>query len=107
VVGVPAAEALLGEHILADLALLVPLALGVIAAILWAACGRLWAVLLGLAKVGAAQVFTLGLMGWCGGAVYLTTAIIPVLLTTIGLADEIHLLWHYGHRPADEPSFAR
>jgi len=103
VVGAPAAEALLGEHILADLALLVPLALAVIAVILWVACGRLWAVLLGLAKVGAAQVFTLGLMGWCGGAVYLTTAIIPVLLTTIGLADEIHLLWHYRHRPADEP----
>jgi predicted RND superfamily exporter protein len=103
IVGAPAAEALLGEHILADLALLVPLALAVIAAVLWIACGRAWAALLGLAKVGAAQVFTLGLMGWCGQPVYLTTAMIPVLLTTIGLADEIHLLWHYRHRPADEP----
>jgi predicted RND superfamily exporter protein len=103
IVGAPAAEALLGEHILADLALLVPLALAVIAAVLWIACGRAWAALLGLVKVGAAQVFTLGLMGWCGQPVYLTSAMIPVLLTTIGLADEIHLLWHYRHRPADEP----
>jgi hypothetical protein len=106
VVGAPAAEALLGEHVLADLALLVPLALAVIAAVLWIACGRAWAALLGLAKVGAAQVFTLGLMGWCGQPVYLTSAMIPVLLTTIGLADEIHLLWHYRHRPADEPPAA-
>ena len=104
VVGAPAAEALLGEHVLADLAVMVPLALVVIAAILWATCGRARAALLGLAKVGAAQVFTLGLLGWCGEPVYLTTAVIPVLLTTIGLADEIHLLWHFRHRPADEPA---
>ncbi len=106
VVGAPAAEALLGEHVLADLALLVPLALAVIAAVLWLACGRAWAALLGLAKVGAAQVFTLGLMGWCGQPIYLTTAMLPVLLTTIGLAHEVHLLWHYRHRPADEPPAA-
>jgi predicted RND superfamily exporter protein len=104
VVGPPAAEALLGEHILSDLAVMVPLALVIIGAVLWISCGRAWAALLGLVKIGAAQVFTLGFMGWCGEPVYLTTAIIPVLLTTIGLADEIHLLWHYRHRPADEPS---
>lgn len=103
VVGAPAAEALLGEHVLADLALMVPLALLVIGIILWRCCGRSWAVLLGLGKIAAAQVFTLGLMGWCGGPVYLTTAMLPVLLITIGLAMEIHLLWHYHHRPAGEP----
>lgn len=104
VVGAPAAEALLGEHVLADLALLVPLALLVIAAILWTACGRAWGVFLGLVKVGAAQVFTFGLIGWCGQPVYLTTAVIPVLLTTVGLADEIHLLWRYRHRSAGQPT---
>ncbi|HEV2852780.1 MAG TPA: MMPL family transporter [Thermoanaerobaculia bacterium] len=103
VVGAPAAEALLGEHILADLVLLVPLALAVIAAILWIACGRAWGVAIGLAKIGAALVFTLGLVGWSGQPVYLTTAVIPVLLITIGLSDEVHLLWRYRHRPPDEP----
>lgn len=102
VVGAPAAEALLGEHILADLSLLVPLALAVIAAILWLACGRAWGVAIGLTKIGAALVFTLGLVGWSGQPVYLTTAVIPVLLITIGLSDEVHLLWHYRHRPPDE-----
>lgn len=103
VVGAPAAEALLGEHVVADLALLVPLALLVIAAVLWATCGGPWGVGLGLAKVAAAQVFTFGLIGWCGQPVYLTTAVIPVLLITVGLSDEIHLLWRYRHRPADQP----
>lgn len=103
VVGAPAAEALLGEHVLADLALLVPLSLAVIAAFLWMACGRAWGVFIGLLKVGAAQVFTFGLLGWCGEPVYLTTAVIPILLTTVGLSDEIHLLWRYRHRPAAQP----
>jgi uncharacterized protein len=103
VVGAPAAEALLGEQVLADLALLMPLALLVIAAVLWVTCGRAWGVLLGLAKVGAALVFTFGLIGWSGQPVYLTTAVIPVLLTTVGLSDEIHLLWRYRHRPAGQP----
>ncbi len=106
VVGAPAAEALLGEHILADLVLLIPLALAVIALILWIACGRAWGVAIGLAKIGAALVFTLGLVGWCGQPVYLTTAVIPVLLITIGLSDEVHLLWRYRHRPPDEPPAA-
>ncbi|HEX7183316.1 MAG TPA: MMPL family transporter [Thermoanaerobaculia bacterium] len=103
VVGAPAAEALLGDHLLADLALLMPLALLVIAAVLGAACGRSWGAFLGAAKVGAAQVFTLGLIGWCGQPVYLTAAVIPVLLTTIGLSHEVHLLWRYRHRPVDQP----
>lgn len=103
VVGAPAAEALLGEHLFADLALLMPLALLVIAAVLGAACGRAWGAFLGAAKVGAAQVFILGLIGWCGQPVYLTTAVIPVLLTTVGLAQEVHLLWRYRHRPVDQP----
>src|SRR5436309_1595919 len=107
VVGAPAAEALLGESILRDLALLVPLALAVIAAVLWASCGRTWAVVVGLAKLAAAEVFTLGLIGWSGQPVYLTTAILPVLLTTVGLSDEIHLLWCYRHRPpGEEPALA-
>ncbi len=95
VVGAPAAESLLGEHILKDLTLLLPLALAVIAAVIWIGCRRAWGVLLGLTEVGACLVFTFGLMGWLGVPIYLTTAVLPVILTTLGLADEIHLFWHY------------
>ncbi len=106
VVGAPAAEALLGEQVLGDLALLLPLALVVITVALWATCGGPWGACLGLLKVGAALIFTFGLIGWCGQPVYLTTAVTPVLLTTVGLCDEIHLLWRYRHRPAGQPPIA-
>ncbi len=110
VVGAPVAEALLGRHIFEDLALLLPLALTVISLVIWLGCRRLWGVVLALSEVGACLVFTFGCMGWLGFPVYLTTAVLPVILTTIGLADEIHIFWHYqrllespgGDRPAVE-----
>lgn len=95
VVGAPVAEALLGTHILEDLRLLLPLSIAAIALILWLGCRRIWGVLIGMAEVVAAQVFTFGLMGWTGTPVYLTTAMLPVILTALGLADEIHLFWRY------------
>jgi len=95
VVGAPAAEALLGTHILEDLTLLVPLAMAVIALVVWLGCRRWWGVLLALGEVGACLVFTFGVMGWLGIPVYLPTAVLPVILTTLGLADEIHIFWHY------------
>ncbi len=103
VVGAPVAEALLGDHILEDLALLLPLALSLIALVLWLGCRRLWGVALGLLEVGACLVWTFGVMGWLGFPVYLTTAVLPVILTSIGLADEIHVFWRYQRRlEADE-----
>ncbi len=95
VVGAPVAEALLGRHILEDLAFLVPLAMAVVSFVIWLGCRRPWGVVLGLAEVGACLVWTFGLMGWLGVPVYLTTAVLPVILTTIGLADEIHVFWCY------------
>ncbi len=95
VVGAPVAEAMLGDHVLADLALLLPLAFAVIALVMWLGCRRWLFLALAVCEIGAVQVFTFGLMGWTGSPVYLTTAILPVILTTICLADEIHLFWRY------------
>ncbi len=93
VVGAPVAEALLGFHILEDLVLLLPLSITIIALVLWLGCRRSWGVLLGLLEIGACLGFTFGLMGWLGVPVYLPTAVLPVILVTIGLADEIHIFW--------------
>ncbi|HEX4953938.1 MAG TPA: MMPL family transporter [Thermoanaerobaculia bacterium] len=95
VVGAPVAEAMLGDHVLEDLALLLPLAFLVIAAVMWLGCRRWLFLALAVCEIGAVQLFTFGLMGWTGSPVYLTTAILPVILTTICLADEIHLFWRY------------
>lgn len=95
VVGAPVAEALLGDHIFEDLAVLLPLALAVIALVILFGCRRPWGVALAFMEVGACLVATFGVMGWLGFPIYLTTAVLPVILTTIGLADEIHIFWHY------------
>jgi uncharacterized protein len=95
IVGAPVAEALLGQHVIEDLALLLPLALAVIATVLWLGTRRLACLALAGAEVMACLLFTFGCMGWAGQPVYLTTAILPVILTTVILADEIHVFWRY------------
>ncbi|HEY7215242.1 MAG TPA: MMPL family transporter [Thermoanaerobaculia bacterium] len=95
VVGAPVAESLLGTHILQDLALLLPLSIAIISFVIWLGCRRMAGVLLGMVQLAAAQVFTFGVMGWLGVPAYLTTAVLPVILTTLALADEIHLFWRY------------
>jgi uncharacterized protein len=95
VVGAPVAESLLGTHILEDLVVLLPLSMAIIGLILWLGCRRIAGVLLGMVQLAAAQMFTFGVMGWLGVPAYLTTAVLPVILTTLALADEIHLFWRY------------
>lgn len=95
VVGAPAAESLLGTHILDDLRLLLPLSLAVIGFVVWLGTRRMAGVGIAALKIVLCLVWTFGLMGWVGSPVYLTTAVLPVILVTVGLASEIHILWHY------------
>jgi len=121
VLGAPAAEVLLGRHILDDLGLpgvrpirreesgehrsgiggrigMVPLALAVMALIFLAGFRRPLAALLPLAEVGCCLVVVFGVMGWLGVPLYLTTVVMPVILTAVGVADEIHILGSYARQ---------
>lgn len=106
VAGAPAAESLLGTHILEDLTLLVPLLFLAVALACWWGCRRFAALMVALPKIGACIVWVFGVMGYLGTPVYLTTAVLPVVLLTASLADEIHLLWHYQQvlREREEPA---
>lgn len=95
VVGAPVAEFLLGAYLLEDLELLLPLALLTMALAIGIGCRRIGGVLFCFAEVGVCLVVTFGLMGWLEVPIYLPTAILPVILTTVGLADEIHTFWLY------------
>lgn len=106
VVGAPMAESLLGLHILGDLVILLPLSIAIICFMLWFGCRRMAAVWQGMIQLAAAQIFTFGLMGWLDVPVYLTTAVLPVILTTLALADEIHLFWRYQQILGPEPGEA-
>ncbi|HVT19090.1 MAG TPA: MMPL family transporter [Thermoanaerobaculia bacterium] len=95
VAGAPVAETLLGIHILEDLKLLVPATIAVITLVFWRGCRRLWGTVTVLVKVAATLLWTFGVMGWLGAPVYLTTAVLPVILVSICLADEIHIFMQY------------
>jgi uncharacterized protein len=92
IVGAPVAESQLGRHLIGDLARLLPLSGLLFALGLWLAFRRRGAVLVVMAQVGGCLVATFGLMGWSGQPVYITTAILPVMLCTMGIASEVHLL---------------
>jgi predicted RND superfamily exporter protein len=53
--------------------------------------------------VGTCLVVIFGFMGWLGAPVYLTTTVMPVILTVVGVADEIHIfgrfVWTARERP--------
>lgn len=92
VVGAPVVEAGLGEHILADLLRLLPLAIGAIALVFWLAFRNAPAVLIPAAEVLAALVVALGALGWSGQPLQLASAVAPLLLVALGVTDEIHIL---------------
>lgn len=86
---------------------LVPLALAILALVFAIGFRRPGAALLSLVKLGACLLVVLGTMGWLGVPVYLTIAVMPVILIAIGVADEVHLLRRYrgllGERPGGSP----
>ncbi len=112
VLGAPVAEVLLGSHILADLGIpaswlgeeaqgaqgrlgLVPLSLAVMGLVFLAGFRRPVAALLPLLKVGICLGVVFGLMGWLGVPVYLTTAVLPVLLLAMATASEVYVFRRY------------
>jgi hypothetical protein len=72
-----------------------PVAVLAIALILWLVCRSFWGMLLPLGEVGACLLATFGLMGYFDVPFYLTMAVLPVILTAIGVADEIHIFARY------------
>jgi predicted RND superfamily exporter protein len=74
---------------------LVPVAALVMFLVLWLAFRNLPAALVPLPGVAATLAFVFGGMGWFGVPVYLTIAVMPVLLTAIGVTNDIYLFNRY------------
>lgn len=91
VVGAPVAESLLGSHILADLATLVPVGMALMALLFYVRYRSLAAVLMPLTEIAACLLFIFGLMGATGVPVSLTLTVLPVILTAVGVADEVYI----------------
>lgn len=124
VLGAPVAETLLGSHILADLGIpsswlggeaegagvrlgLVPLSLAVMGLVFLIAFRRPVAALLPLLKVGICLGVIFGLMGWLGVPIYLTTAVLPVLLLAMATASEVYVFRRYSVLHGERPEAGR
>jgi len=122
IVGAVVAETLLGNHILADLGVpaflldlpedgptsfpyvgLVPPALLLMVLIFFGFFRRFPAALLPLLEVGACLLFVFGVMAWLDVPIYLTTAVLPVILTAVGVADEVHIFACFTRLKFDHP----
>ena len=82
---------------------LVPLAALVMMLIFLLCFRNVLAALLPLPGVVAAMLFVFGLMGWCDVPVYLTTAVMPVLLTVISVTNDIYLFNRYFNLLRENP----
>ncbi len=103
------AEVTLGRTVLRDLARLVPLMVAVVAALLFLCLRSVAGVLVPMAEILMVLVWTLGAMGFCGVPVTLVTTVLPVLLMTVAVTDEIHLLERFRehlHRSGDRAKAA-
>ena len=74
---------------------LVPLAALVMMLVLLLCFRNVLAALLPLPGVAATMLLVFGLMGWLGVPIYLTTAVMPVLLTVISVTNDIYLFSRY------------
>jgi predicted RND superfamily exporter protein len=83
---------------------MVPIAVVVMGLVFLIAFRRLAAALLPLTEIGVCLTIVFGTMGWLGVPVYLTTTVLPVILTAVGNADEIHVFRRYlDLQPAFDP----
>ncbi len=74
---------------------LVPVTVAVMMLVFFLSFRNVPATLLPLPEVAAVLLFTFGLMGWVGVPIYLTIAVMPVLLTAMCVTDEIHVFSRY------------
>ncbi len=95
VAGAPMVGHVFRHHMATDLGRLVPLTLVVIAACLWLLFRRPRAVTLPTLAVGAAMVWTLGLMRLLDTPLSMITTALPPVLIAVGVAYGVHVLAAY------------
>lgn len=83
---------------------LVPVAIGIMALVFLLRFRSATATALPLIEVGACLTAVFATMGWLGVPLYLTTTVMPVILTATGVTDEIHVFSRYRHQLRTRPT---
>jgi uncharacterized protein len=89
--GPAAAESLLGQHILSDLAVILPASMLLVGLLLWLWFRQPAIAIIGLAEVAAMEIWSLGLMSAFHKPMSLVTVVMPVVLAVFCVADTIHI----------------
>ncbi|HJQ69020.1 MAG TPA: MMPL family transporter [Blastocatellia bacterium] len=97
--GTALAQAVLGQSAASDLARLVPIVIVVVGCMLMLAFKHPAPALFSLAEIAISLLWTIGLMGLARQSVFVTTLVLPVILVSVGVSDDVYALTHYfNHR---------
>jgi predicted RND superfamily exporter protein len=107
VVGRPIVLNGLGRTIFEDLRRLLPWSFAVVFAILLLTFRSFLPAAVALCEVGMSVACTLAILQWLGHDLSLMTALVPVLVTVLGIADEIHLFGELYRLKARHPDWPR
>jgi len=92
-----AIEVCVADSIVKDLERLIPVVYVVVILCLWLSFRRLLGVLLPLLTVVVSTLWTMGFMALMNTPLNNLTGNLPVLLTAVGTAYTIHILFHFLH----------
>ena len=93
--GRPVIEVTSGMHALKDMQVMIPLLLAAIAITLFLIFRTARGVFLPLFVMGAAIVWTMGIMVLADIPLYTISTMLPVILVAVSIGDSVHLLSHY------------
>lgn len=93
--GTALAQAVLGRASALDLARLIPLVIIVLAVGLTVAFRHPIPAFVSLLEIGVSLIWTVGLLGVSGKSVFVTTLVLPVVLVSVGVSDDVYALSHY------------
>lgn len=97
VAGMTAIEVNIADYIVRDMKVLLPIVYGVVILCLWLSFRRPLGVLLPLLTVVISTLWTMGIMALTRVPLNTLTGCLPVLLTAVGTAYTIHILFHFLH----------
>ncbi|HKP12273.1 MAG TPA: MMPL family transporter, partial [Blastocatellia bacterium] len=93
--GTALAQAVLGQSAARDLARLVPAVIIVVGAVLILAFKHPAPAAFSLAEIGISLIWTVGVLGVTGQPVFVTTLVLPVILVSVGVSDDVYALTYY------------
>jgi uncharacterized protein len=103
VAGMTAIEVTVSDAIIRDLKRLIPVVYVVVILCLWLSFRRLLGVALPLLTVVISTLWTMGFMAFLKVPLNALTGNLPVLLTAVGTAYTIHILFHFLHNAHRSP----